>query len=121
MRRHRGALHRRISTGRRGLALCWRGNDGSKCGIISIVGQWEELIETARRSPAKVRFRDLCGLLVRLGYVVDCRRGSHRIYRHSSRRDLPPVNLQEGGAGKAKPYQVRQVLGIVETYSLEVS
>jgi hypothetical protein len=85
------------------------------------VGRWQALIETAKRSPANIRFHDLCGLLVRLGYVLDRRRGSHRIYRHSSRTDLPPVNLQEGGAGKAKPYQVRQVLGIIETYQLEVS
>ena len=84
------------------------------------MGRWQELAEEARRSPANVRFRDLCGLLVRLDYVLDRERGSHRIYRHPSRPDLPLVNLQEGGAGKAKPYQVRQVLGIIETYKLEM-
>ena len=84
------------------------------------VGRWQELLETARRSPANVRFRDLCGLLMRLGYELDRKRGSHRIYRHPRRRDLPIVNLQEGGTGKAKPYQVREVLGIVDTYKLEV-
>ena len=78
------------------------------------------LVGAARRSPANVRFSDLCGLLVHLGYALDRRRGSHRIYRHPSRRDLPLVNLQQGGVGKAKPYQVRQVLGIIETYKLEV-
>jgi hypothetical protein len=30
------------------------------------------------------------------------------------------VNLQEGQAGKAKPYQVRQVLGLIDAYKLEV-
>ncbi len=84
------------------------------------VARWRELVESARRSPANVRFRDLCGILLRLGYVLDRKRGSHRIYRHPSRPDLPLVNLQESGAGKAKPYQVRQVLGIIETHRLEV-
>jgi hypothetical protein len=52
--------------------------------------------------------------------VLDRKRGSHRIYRHPLRPDLPLVNLQESGAGKAKPYQVRQVLGIIETHGLKV-
>lgn len=83
------------------------------------VGRWQELIEQARRGPANVRFRDLCGLLVRLGYQLDRKRGSHQIYRHRWRTDLPIVNLQEGGAGKAKPYQVRQVLAIIDANRLE--
>jgi hypothetical protein len=55
-----------------------------------------------------------------MGYALDRKRGSHLIYRHSSRRDLPLVNLQEGQAGKAKPYQVRQVVGLIDAYKLEV-
>ncbi len=81
---------------------------------------WRRFVEAAERSPANVRFRDLCGLLIRLGNVLDRRRGSHRIYRHPTRRDLPLINLQESGGGKAKPYQVRQVVGIMETYGLKV-
>ena len=84
------------------------------------VSRWSELLESARTSPANVRFRDLCGLLLRIGYALDRKRGSHLIYRHSSQRDLPIVNLQEGPAGKAKPYQVRQVLGLIDAYKLEV-
>jgi hypothetical protein len=84
------------------------------------VNRWQELIESARISPANVRFRDLCGLLARIGYALDRKRGSHLIYRHSWRRDLPPVNLQEGRAGKAKPYQVRQILGLIDACKLEV-
>ena len=85
------------------------------------VGRWDELLEAARRSPANVRFRDVCSLMEWLGYKLDRKHGSQRIYRHPSRRDLPIVNLQEGESGKAKPYQVRQVLGIVETHKLEVN
>jgi len=84
------------------------------------VGRWEALVEAAQRGPANFRFRDLCGLLVRLGFVLDRQRGSHHIYRHPSRPDLPLINLQEGSGNKAKPYQVRQVLGIIETHGLKV-
>jgi len=84
------------------------------------VGRWQELVETARAGPANIRFRDLCRLLERLGYVLDRKRGSHFIYRHTLRPELPLVNLQIGGSGKAKPYQVRQVLGVIDTYKLEV-
>ncbi len=77
-------------------------------------------MDSARVGPANVRFRDLCGLLTRLGYALDRKRGSHLIYRHQWLRDLPLVNLQEGQAGKAKPYQVRQVLGLIDAYKLEV-
>jgi hypothetical protein len=84
------------------------------------VSRWQDLVESARASPTNVRFRDLCGLLARIGYALDRKRGSHLIYRHSWRRDLPLVNLQEGQAGKAKPYQVRQVVGLIDAYKLEV-
>jgi hypothetical protein len=84
------------------------------------VSRWQELIDSARASPANVRFRDLCGLVIGLGYALDRKRGSHLIYRHSWRRDLPLVNLQEGQSGKAKPYQVRQVLGLIDAFNLKV-
>jgi hypothetical protein len=84
------------------------------------MGRWADLLEAMRASPANVRFRDLCRLVEHLGYVERRRAGSHRIYRHARRPDLPLINLQEGGAGKAKPYQVWQVLAIVDTYGLEV-
>jgi hypothetical protein len=84
------------------------------------VSRWQALVEAPRRSPAIIRYRDLCELVIRLGYVFDRQHGAHRIYRHSSRPDLPLVNLQQGSGGKAKPYQVRQVLGIIETHGLKV-
>jgi predicted RNA binding protein YcfA (HicA-like mRNA interferase family) len=84
------------------------------------VSRWQDLVESARASTANVRFRDLGGLLGRIGYKVDRRHGSHLIYRHALRRDLPIVNLQEGPAGKAKPYQVRQILGLIDAHKLEV-
>jgi hypothetical protein len=43
--------------------------------------------------------------------------GSHHIFAHEGVREL--VNLQDVG-GKAKPYQVRQLLDLVERYNLSL-
>jgi predicted RNA binding protein YcfA (HicA-like mRNA interferase family) len=83
------------------------------------VSRWRKLLEDARRSQPNIRFADLCRLIERLGYIERRQVGSHRIFRHATRHDLPLVNLQAIG-GKAKPYQVRQVLTLIDTYGLEV-
>jgi hypothetical protein len=44
-------------------------------------------------------------------------KGSHHIFVHASESEL--VNLQEV-KGKAKPYQVRQFLKLVEAYNLRL-
>jgi hypothetical protein len=43
--------------------------------------------------------------------------GSHHIFVHSSVREL--LNLQDVN-GKAKPYQIRQFLQLVERYNLKL-
>jgi len=78
-----------------------------------------EILEQARQSPGNVRFRDLTRLVEALGYVLARQRGSHRIFRHASRPDLPIVNLQADGS-TAKPHQVRQVLRLIDEHKLEV-
>ena len=51
------------------------------------------------------------------GFWLDCINGSHHIFVHSDVPEL--VNLQEV-KGKAKPYQVKQLLQIVERYNLQM-
>jgi predicted RNA binding protein YcfA (HicA-like mRNA interferase family) len=66
---------------------------------------------------ANVRFADFQDLVEGLGFELRRTSGSHHIYAH---RDLPElVNLQNVG-GQAKPYQVRQVLRLVERYGLQL-
>ena len=78
----------------------------------------EKLLESVRRNPKGVRFDDLCRLVERLGFVLRARAGgSHRIYSNPKVAEV--INLQETG-GMAKPYQVRQVLTLVEKYRMEV-
>ena len=51
------------------------------------------------------------------GFSLERISGSHHIFVHP---DIPElVNLQKVG-GEAKPYQIKQVLKLVETYNLKL-
>lgn len=64
-----------------------------------------------------VAFGDFCRLLEQLGFEKVRIAGSHQIYAHSAIPEL--VNLQDV-SGQAKPYQIRQVLRIIERYNLQL-
>lgn len=69
----------------------------------------------ARGDLHNVRFEDLVDLAQGFGFRLVRVRGSHHIFAHS---DLPELlNLQEE-KGDAKPYQIRQLLRVVERYNL---
>lgn len=77
-----------------------------------------KLLLAIRNNPRDVRFADLVRLMEAIGFVLYRQTGSHRIYRHR-RAEVPFVNLQEGSGGTAKPYQVDQVLALVDRHNLE--
>jgi predicted RNA binding protein YcfA (HicA-like mRNA interferase family) len=62
-------------------------------------------------------FNDLVALVEAFGFYLSRVNGSHHIFVHALIREI--VNLQEVN-GKAKPYQVRQFLKLVEQYDLEL-
>jgi predicted RNA binding protein YcfA (HicA-like mRNA interferase family) len=64
---------------------------------------------------ANVRFAELVRLAEAFGFHLERSEGSHFIYRHSGVREH--LNLQSVH-GKAKPYQVRQLLKLIEVYNL---
>jgi predicted RNA binding protein YcfA (HicA-like mRNA interferase family) len=59
----------------------------------------------------------MVSLLESLGFRLARVSGSHHIFVHPSVTEL--VNLQEVG-GQCKPYQVKQVLALVERYNLSL-
>ena len=77
----------------------------------------EEILIEMRRNPQDVRFSDLCKVCDH--YFGRPRRGgtSHRVYRTPWQGD-PRVNIQNK-KGKARAYQVRQVLKAIEKLELE--
>jgi predicted RNA binding protein YcfA (HicA-like mRNA interferase family) len=66
------------------------------------------------RSDANISFTELCDLLEDLGFRRRTR-GSHHIFSRESVVEI--LNLQPK-AGKAKPYQVKQVRSILVRYKL---
>jgi predicted RNA binding protein YcfA (HicA-like mRNA interferase family) len=66
-------------------------------------------------APHNVRFRDLLGLAEALGFRVARIEGSQHILVNP---DVPELlNLQEV-RGEVKPYQVRQLLHLIERHNL---
>lgn len=76
-----------------------------------------KLLRNVLSSPRNVRFSDMQTLVQAFGFYLSRTRGSHHIFTHP---DIPElVNLQNV-KGQAKPYQVRQLLKLVERYNLEL-
>ena len=67
-------------------------------------------------SDANISFASLRQLLKKLDFEERIR-GSHHIFIRSNTEEI--INLQSKG-GKAKPYQVKQVRGLILKYKLEV-
>ena len=75
----------------------------------------EKLIETARVSPDRLRFRELCALCGHFGMKLRKTKGSHRVYK----REDPKFTLSvQDNDGMAKPYQVKQLLDKVREHRL---
>jgi hypothetical protein len=72
----------------------------------------EQILARMRADPANVRFADLCKVCD--FFFGKARQGgsSHRVYKMPWKGD-PRVNIQND-RGKAKAYQVRQVLRAIE-------
>ncbi|ATZ60676.1 MAG: type II toxin-antitoxin system HicA family toxin [Methanosarcinales archaeon Met12] len=74
-------------------------------------GIYKELKE----NPKNVRFEELCRAAELFGFNFKGGKGSHRILVRNGIREM--LNLQNV-KGRAKPYQVRQFIKIIEKYNL---
>lgn len=77
----------------------------------------EKLIRSARNSPASLHFTDLCKLAEAFGFVFQRQKGSHRVYSHDGSKQI--MNFQNDH-GKAKAYQVRQLLDCIDRHQLRL-
>jgi hypothetical protein len=72
----------------------------------------DDIIVQMRRNPNDIRFKDLCKICDRFFGEPRKRGGSHRTYKTPWQGD-PRINIQNH-QGKAKAYQVKQVLLALE-------
>ena len=81
------------------------------------MSDFETLMAKADRSSNNFRFRDLCRLAELAGFILEKRGGtSHLQYHHPAVRIR--ISLLEAGHGRAKPYQLRQILRFIEQHVL---
>jgi hypothetical protein len=73
------------------------------------------LFEELKKDPKNVRFERLCKIAEAFGFSFRGGKGSHRIYVRDGVYEL--LNFQNVG-GKAKPYQVKQLIKVIEKYGL---
>ena len=80
------------------------------------MGKYAKLMQKilAGSADTNVDFKMLCLLLVRLGFEERVK-GSHHVFTQSGVDEI--LNLQPKGSN-AKPYQVKQVRGILVKYRL---
>jgi len=80
------------------------------------MGNYEKLLQKARDSKNNFSFEDECKLAELAGFKFVRSKGSHKMYRHDSiRRCMNFQNVK----GKAKPYQVEQLLTAIEEINSE--
>ena len=75
------------------------------------------ILQRALTGGRNLHFEEIVSLAEGFGFRLARVSGSHHIFIHP---DLPePINLQNVD-GRAKPYQVRQLLKLVEKYQLNL-
>jgi predicted RNA binding protein YcfA (HicA-like mRNA interferase family) len=76
-----------------------------------------KLLEKLLAGSKNIRFSEATVCARLFGFRLSRTKGSHHIFTHP---DVPEmVNLQDVG-GKAKPYQVKQLLEIIERHNLQM-
>ena len=76
------------------------------------------LYEKAKSNPKGLRFPELKTFCECIGMTCDRVKGSHFIYK--SEEPFFLISIQRMKDGKAKPYQVRQLLDFIEDNNLDV-
>ena len=77
----------------------------------------ENILVQMKSNPADVRFADLCRVCNYYFGEARQKRGSHRIYK-TPWQGNPRINIQSR-KGKARTYQVKQVLLAIEKLEVE--
>lgn len=76
-----------------------------------------KLLQKLISGSKNVRFSEAVTCAESFGFHLDKISGSHHIYIHP---DVPELLNLQNVKGKAKPYQIRQLLEIVERYNLQM-
>ncbi|MEB3120123.1 MAG: type II toxin-antitoxin system HicA family toxin [Snowella sp.] len=81
------------------------------------MGKKQKILKQILSGSKNISFNDIVTVVEAFGFTLSRVNGSHHIFIHPEISEL--VNLQNA-KGKAKPYQIRQFLTIVEKYNLNL-
>jgi len=77
----------------------------------------QKLLQKVLSGTKNVRFSEAVALAEAFGFRLDRINGSHHLFVHPEIPEL--LNLQND-SGKAKPYQIKQLLQLVEANNLQL-
>ena len=75
----------------------------------------EKLFAKIKNNPQDIRFDEICKIAEVFGFRCKGGKGSHKVY---SRKGIPEILNFQNVKGRAKPYQIKQFLKIIEDYNL---
>jgi len=76
-----------------------------------------KILQLILNNSKNVRFSDAVSLAKIFGFELDRINGSHHIFKHPDNPAL--LNLQNV-KGKVKPYQLKQLIQLIERYNLKM-
>ncbi|MFV1977143.1 MAG: type II toxin-antitoxin system HicA family toxin [Candidatus Scalindua sp.] len=77
----------------------------------------QKLLKKLLSSTKNIRFTEAATCAEAFGFRLDRVKGSHHIFIHP---DIPELLNLQNHKGQAKPYQVKQLLQLVEIHSLKL-
>jgi predicted RNA binding protein YcfA (HicA-like mRNA interferase family) len=77
----------------------------------------KKLLQKLLSGSKNIRFSEATACAKAFGFQLDRVSGSHHIYVHP---DVPELINLQNIKGKAKPYQVKQLLEIIERHNLQM-
>ncbi|HEY9056420.1 MAG TPA: hypothetical protein VIN77_04650, partial [Aurantimonas sp.] len=82
------------------------------CGIA--LSRDKKLLASIRQNPNDVRFEDALRAAALIGFERKGGEGSHQTFAREG--EATQLNFQNTKNGKAKPYQVRQLITMMDVY-----
>lgn len=76
-----------------------------------------KLLQKLLSGTMNVRFSEAVALAEAFGFQLDRINGSHHIFIH---QDIPELLNLQNVKGKAKPYQIKQLLQLIEAHNLQM-
>ena len=77
----------------------------------------KKILQSILNNSKNIRFSDALSLAKAFGFKLDRISGSHHILKHPNTINL--LNLQNVN-GKAKPYQLKQLIKMIEHFNLKM-